>query len=50
MEAEEQKFEVIEVDVRDEDADWVKVSSGEFESPPLVVFVCGGPGYHRWSV
>jgi len=38
------KYDVLEIDVRDEEVQNKKVSGAEFEHTPLVVFVCGGPG------
>lgn len=38
------KYDVIEIDVREEPTENKKISSAEFAHPPLVVFVCGGPG------
>ncbi|CAD7969600.1 unnamed protein product [Amoebophrya sp. A25] len=41
---EKAKYDVMEIDVRDEETTGKKVSSAEFDRTPLVVFVCGGPG------
>ncbi|CAD7946709.1 unnamed protein product [Amoebophrya sp. A120] len=38
------KYDVLEIDTRDEEVASKKVSGAEFDHTPLVVFVCGGPG------
>lgn len=38
------QYEVVEIDIRNEGDEKAKVSSGEFDAPPQVIFVCGGPG------